>query len=151
MRAEMTWDDKKILAAFEGLSPKGLRSATKIALGNSARVIKRAVVREYKAAYPGSQRYKAIHMKVWKDATGATVDLKYIPRKYAHLKPYVMRFQSAGTDVRTTTKLGLNRGRMPASRFFSKGAYAAFREAQQRLVEEIGKQLLKKAEKEGLT
>ena len=150
MKPEMTINSGQMEKAFEAISPKGLRAATRAAFRNSANVIKRAVAAEYKSAYPGSQRYKAIHMVAYKQGDGAVVDLQWMKSKYKEVRPYVMRFQNVGSRGQSRqTEAGHNRGVMPASHFFSKGVATSSNAAAARLEAEIAKQLVNRARKEG--
>ena len=148
MKASIEFDDQMVQRAFVALDPKTFRTAVKSGIRRSLNIVKRRVVANYKAAYPGSDRYKGIHMKVYRTGTGAMIDLIYLKSDKA-LRSYVLRFQNKGTAMRVT-KDGWDRGFMPASDFFSAGLEQSFSQAEITLQRNVEEAVVKKARKEGL-
>ena len=148
MKVSIDIDDAMVQRAFDGLQPKQFRTAVKHGLRKSVNVIKREAVKNYKTAYPGSDRYKAIHMKVWRNGMGAMVDLLFM-NKDKELRPWVMRFQNAGTAMRAT-RAGYDRGFMAASSFFADAVKSKKSEAEGMLKRAVDEAIVKKARKEGL-
>lgn len=148
MSVRVEIDDQMVQRAFEGLSPKQFRTAVKQGLRRSVNIIKREAVKNYKAAYPSSDRHKHIHMKVYRTGTGAMVDLLFL-RGEKEAKPYVLRFQNKGTAMRST-KAGYDRGFMPASEFFTDAIQSKKAQAESMLMQSVNEAIVKKARKEGL-
>lgn len=148
MSVKIEFDDRTLQRAFEGLNPKQFRTATKQGLRKSCNVIKREAVKNYKAAYPGSQRYRHIHMKVYRTGMGAMVDLIFL-KGDKEARSYVMRFQNKGTAMRVT-KAGYDRGFMPASEFFAEAVRSKKSQAEKMLMQSVNEAIVRKARKEGL-
>lgn len=148
MKAKMEIDDQLIQRAFVAMDPKTFRTAVKSGIRRSMNIIKRKVVANYKAEYPGSERYKGIHMKVYRTGTGAMIDLIYLKSDKA-LRSYVLRFQNKGTAMRVT-KDGWDRGFMPASDFFGSGVEQSYSQAESTLARNVDEAIVKKARKENL-
>lgn len=144
----MEIDDAMVQKAFNSLDPKTFRNAVKAGMRKSANLIKAEAVRNYKSEYPGSERYKGIHMKVYRTGMGAMVDLIFL-KGDKELKPWVLRFQNKGTAMRAT-KAGYDRGFMPASGFFSDAVAAKKGQAESELARNVDEAVVKKARKEGL-
>lgn len=149
MRPKIEFSDAELQKAFTEMSPKTFRTAVKAGMRRSLNIIKRKAVANYKREYPGSNRYKAIHAKVYRTGTGAMIDLLYLP-KDKELKPYVLRMQNAGTAMRATRQ-GYDRGFMPASEFFSEAVESTKSQAQNELMRNVNEAIVKKARKLGLT
>ena len=147
MRAKIEFDDQMVQRAFVAMDPKTFRTAVKSGMRRSLNIIKRRVVANYKAAYPGSQRFRGIHMKVYRTGTGAMIDLIYL-KSDKELRSYVLRFQNKGTAMRVT-KEGWDRGFMPASDFFGKGIEQSYNQADASLARNVDEAIIKKARKEG--
>ena len=148
MSVKIEIDDTMVQRAFDGLTPKQLRTATKQGLRRAVNVIKREAVKNYKSAYPDSSRHKYIHMKVYRSGIGAMVDLLFL-KKDKEARPYVMRFQNKGTAMRAT-KAGYDRGFMPASEFFAEAVRSKKAQAESMLMRSVREAVVKKARKEGL-
>lgn len=154
MRAKIEFSDADVQRAFAAMDPKTFRTAVKNGLRRTANIIKKQAVSNYKAAYPGgpkrpaSERYRGIHMKVWRNGMGAMVDLIFLKGDDA-LRPWVLRFQNKGTAMRVT-KDGWDRGFMPASNFFSDAVEAKKSQAENDLARLVDEAVVKKARKEGL-
>ena len=149
MRPKIEFDDKELQRAFTEMAPKQFRTAVKAGMRKSLNIIKRRAVANYKREYPGSNRYKAIHAKVYRTGTGAMIDLLYLPKDDG-VRPYVLRFQNAGTAMRVT-KAGYDRGFMSASNFFSEAVESTKDQAQNELMRNVNEAVVKKARKLGLT
>lgn len=147
MRAKIEFDDKELQRAFTEMAPKQLRTAVKAGMRKSLNIIKRRAVDNYKSAYPGSDRYKDIHAKVYRTGMGAMIDLLFL--KKSDSKAYVLRFQNAGTAMRVT-KAGYDRGFMPASNFFSEAVESTKDQAQNELMRNVNEAIVRKARKLGL-
>lgn len=148
MKASIEFSDLDLQRAFNAMEPKTFKTAVKAGMRRSLNIIKKRAVANYKAAYPGSNRYKAIHAKVYRTGTGAMIDLIYLKSDKA-LRSYVLRFQNKGTAMRAT-KDGWDRGFMPASDFFSAGLEQSFSQAEITLQRNVDEAVIKKARKEGL-
>lgn len=147
MKAKIEFDDAALQRAFKGLEPKTFRTAVKSGMRRAVNVIKREAVKNYKREYPGSARFRGIHMKVWRTGMGAMVDLLFL-KNDKQLRPWVMRFQNKGTAMRSTKK-GLDRGFMSASYFFSDAISATKRKAESMMQRFVDEAIIKKARKEG--
>lgn len=147
MRAKIEFDDKELQRAFTEMAPKQFRTAVKAGMRKSLNIIKRRAVANYKSAYPGSDRYKDIHAKVYRTGMGAMIDLLFLKKSAA--KAYVLRFQNAGTAMRVT-KAGYDRGFMPASDFFSEAVESTKDQAQNELMRNVNEAIVRKARKLGL-
>lgn len=148
MRAKIEFSDADVQRAFSAMDPKTFRTAVKNGLRRTANIIKKQAVSNYKAAYPGSERFRGIHMKVWRTGMGAMVDLIFLKGDDA-LRPWVLRFQNKGS-VQRATKKGYNRGVMPSSNFFSDAVAEKKSQAENDLARLVDEAVVKKARKEGL-
>lgn len=148
MRAKIEIDDQLVQRAFVAMDPKTFRNAVKSGMRRSLNIVKRKVVANYKAAYPGSERFRGIHAKVYRTGTGAMIDLIYL-KSDKELRSYVLRFQNKGTAMRATRD-GRDRGFMPASNFFETGVEQSFSKAESTLARNVDEAVVKKARKEGL-
>lgn len=149
MRAKIEFSDLDVQRAFAAMEPKMFRTAVKAGMRRSLNIIKRKAVANYKAAYPGSDRYKAIHAKVYRTGTGAMIDLLFL-KGDKELKPWVLRYQNKGAVARITLRGGYNRGDMPASRFFVEAVESTKNQAEKELARNVNEAIIKKARKEGL-
>lgn len=149
MKPKIEFSDAELQKAFNEMHPKAFRTAVKAGLRRSLNIIKRKAVANYKREYPGSDRYKAIHAKVYRSGTGAMIDLIFL-KKDKELKPYVLRMQNAGTAMRATRQ-GYDRGFMSASEFFSDAVESTKSQAQNELMRNVNEAIVKKARKLGLT
>ncbi len=147
MRPKIEFSDAELQKAFNGMEPKTFRTAVKAGMRRSLNIIKRRAVANYKREYPGSDRYKDIHAKVYRTGTGAMIDLIFLKKSSA--KAYVLRFQNAGTAMRVTRK-EYDRGFMPATEFFSEALESTREQAQNELMRNVNEAIVKKARKEGL-
>lgn len=149
MKAKIEFSDLDLQRAFNAMEPKTFKTAVKAGMRRSLNIIKKRAVANYKAAYPGSNRHKAIHAKVYRTGTGAMIDLIFL-KGDKELKPWVLRFQNKGATARVTRKGGYNRGDMPASEFFSSAIEATKGQAESTLARNVDEAVIKKARKEGL-
>ena len=148
MRPKIEFSDAELQKALSEMSPKTFRTAVKAGMRRSLNIIKKKAVANYKAAYPGSDRYKYIHAKVYRTGTGAMIDLLFL-KGNKEARPYVLKFQNAGSKERGT-KTGYYRGVMPASHFFSEAVESTKSQAQNELMRNVNEAIIKKARKEGL-
>lgn len=149
MKPKIEFSDAELQKAFSEMSPKTFRTAVKAGMRRSLNIIKRKAVANYKSAYPGSDRYKGIHAKVYRTGTGAMIDLLFL-KGDKEMRPWVMRFQNKGTAMRATRQ-GWDRGFMPASEFFSDAVESTKGQAQNELMRNVNEAVVKKARKLGLT
>ena len=147
MKAKIEFSDADVQRAFAAMNPKMFRTAVKAGMRRSLNIIKRKAVANYKAAYPGSGRYKKIHAKVYRTGTGAMIDLLFVPGD--RRDSIALRSQNVGT-VKRGTKTGYNRGVMPASHFFKDAVESTKGQAQTALARDVDMAIVKKARKEGL-
>ena len=147
MRPKIEFSDVEVQKAFTEMSPKTFRTAVKAGMRRSLNIIKRKAVANYKVAYPGSDRYKKIHAKVYRTGTGAMIDLLFVPGDKRN--SIALRSQNAGT-VERGTKSGYYRGVMPASHFFSEAVESTKEQAQNELMRNVNEAIVKKARKLGL-
>ena len=149
MKAKIEFSDIDLQRAFNAMEPKTFKASIKAGMRRSLNIIKKRAVANYKAAYPGSNRHKAIHAKVYRTGTGAMIDLIFLNGD-KELKPWVLRFQNKGATARVTRNGGYNRGDMPASEFFSSAIEATKGQAEKELARNVNEAVIKKARKEGL-
>ena len=149
MKAKIEFSDLDLQRAFAAMDPKTFKTTVKAGMRRSLNIIKKRVVANYKAAYPGSDRFKAIHAKVYRTGMGAMIDLIFL-KGDKELRPWVLRFQNKGATARVTRKGGYNRGDMPASEFFSSAVEATKGQAESTLARNVDEAIVKKARKEGL-
>ena len=148
MKVSIEFSDLDLQRAFNAMEPKTFKTAVKAGMRRSLNIIKKRAVANYKAAYPGSDRYKYIHAKVYRTGTGAMIDLLFL-KKDKEMRPWVMRFQNKGTAMRATRQ-GYDRGFMPASDFFGEAVESTKGQAQAELMRNVNEAIVKKARKEGL-
>lgn len=149
MKPKIEFSDAELQKAFNELDPKTFRTAVKAGMRKSLNIIKRKAVANYKREYPGSNRYRGIHAKVYRTGTGAMIDLLFL-KDDDEMRPWVMRFQNKGTAMRATRK-GYDRGFMPASDFFTEAVESTKGKAQAELMRNVNEAIVKKARKLGLT
>jgi hypothetical protein len=150
MKPKIEFSDAELQKAFTEMSPKTFRTAVKAGMRRSLNIIKRKAVANYKAAYPGSDRYKYIHAKVYRTGTGAMIDLLFLKDDDKEMRPWGMRLQNKGTAMRATRK-GYDRGFMSASEFFTEAVESTKSKAQNELMRNVNEAVVKKARKLGLT
>lgn len=147
MKASIEFSDIDLQRAFNAMEPKTFKTAVKAGMRRSLNIIKKRAVANYKAAYPGSERFKKIHAKVYRTGTGAMIDLLFVPGD--RRDSIALRSQNAGT-VKRGTKTGYNRGVMPASHFFTDAVETTKGQAQNELARNVEVAIVKKARKENL-
>lgn len=147
MKASIEFSDLDLQRAFNAMEPKTFKTAVKAGMRRSLNIIKKRAVANYKAAYPGSDRFKKIHAKVYRTGTGAMIDLLFVPGDKRN--SIALRAQNVGS-VERHTKMGYNRGVMPASNYFTSAIDATMPQAEKELKRNLDESIIKKARKEGL-
>ena len=147
MKAKIEFSDADVQRAFAAMDPKTFRTAVKAGMRRSLNIIKKRAVANYKTAYPGSDRFKKIHAKVYRTGTGAMIDLLFVPGDKRN--SIALRAQNVGS-VERHTKMGYNRGIMPASHYFSDAIESTKGQAEKELARNVDAAIVKKARKEGL-
>ena len=136
--------------AIAALSTKELKSGLRAAFRRCLSPIRKAAVSNYKAAFPGSQKWKGIFLSYDRDSLGGSVAI--VPRKRVkgsrqeairkEVRAFVLVFLERGTQPRKTDK-GYNRGIMPKKPFFVP-AKAAMPNVSQTFAEELKKEFGKR-------
>lgn len=142
--------DANLQKAFDGLKVGKLRTAMRSGLRKAMNPVKAAVWREYKAAYPGSTKYRVVSLKNYKRGIGVWLGLHKVRPTDVDVQTLIaMRTLNRGADSRATRK-GYNRGSIAGSGFFDNavsGSMAGARSVAQR---EVMAAILNKARKEEL-
>lgn len=152
MRLDFKISDKALQEGFNGLKPAQLRSVFRVGTRKGIIEVRKQVVANYKKAFPGSQKWRAIWAKNYakKNKIGAYISLHKLNPKYDIGNPRLLRWLDLGTYERET-KLGYNRGMMNDTGFFGKAVEAKMNQAEAVAVKHINEGILKKAKKLGLT
>ena len=141
-------DDKGFRDLLLKLEPKELRKITKPALKAGAQIVRKQAVKNYKALFPGSQKYRGIVAMPFRDGLGAWIKAAiYGEKKREKINTkyggniadtfYVLNILENGTGDRFTGKNGgkkAARGRVRAYRFF-RDAEAAKRDEAIKVIE----------------
>lgn len=165
-------DVSKVVQALQNLEPKEMRKITKTAFRLAGNVIKSQAVKNYKAQFPGSERWRAIYTLPFRDGSGAYVKAlsfekmsarkitsvsRSILKKGGTLKAakaatygsYVLLFLEGGTKVRVSRarskKIKGNRGSMRAYAFFQSALNSKRVAADKKIIETCEKKLAKLA------
>ena len=137
-----------ISIAIDNLEAKNLKNGLKAALRRCLSPIRKAAINNYKASFPGSQKWRGIFLSYDRDGLGGSVAI--VPRKKGarqkaieeEYKTWVLPIIERGTNVRKTEK-GYNRGIMPKKPFFVP-AKAAMPNVAQTFAEELKKEFEKR-------
>lgn len=128
----------------DNLSPENRKAALDKAMLTGALIVQKSVRNVYKAMKPDSELDKAILVHLFPSGEGAVVRRLYVKggagSKYGEDTPYyrsyVLNFINAGAKDRHTkgrkgryVGMQLNRGSIPATKFFQKGRSKAKRPA----------------------
>lgn len=155
---------------LDKLDVKNLRKVTKAAFRAAGNVIKSQAVKNYKAQFPGSERWRAIATLPFKQGDGAyvkgqtfqkmslrkiTSTLKSVEKagggvkeaKSATYGSYVLHILEGGTGPRQSggrSKKGkFNRGKIRAYRFFESAVQSSAVKAEQKFIEVVEKKIKK--------
>lgn len=165
-------DVSKVVQALQNLEPKEMRKITKTAFRLAGNVIKSQAVRNYKAQFPSSERWRAIYTLPFRDGSGAYVKAlsfrKMSARKIltiansiekkggsvaaaraATYGSYILPMLEGGTKVRASRgrskKIKGNRGAVRAYAFFQSALNSKGAAADRKFVETCEKKLARLA------
>ena len=152
-------DTKGFDKMVEALSPENRKPILKKVMLSGAGIVRQKVRDKYKSIKPNSDLDRAITMHLYPSYEGAVVRRFYVKggtaRSYKKdnpfLRAYILNFIEKGAVDRKTKGRGqryprqqLNRGSMPAYKFFQKGRTAgkraALKEMERMMLQEITKQ-----------
>ena len=167
---QFSLDQRGLDRMVEALKPENRKEGVARAIRAGASIIQNKVRSNYQRIKPESDLYKAIRLYKYPSAEGAVVRRFYVKggvgAKYKKgegrdagplYRAYILNFIEHGTSDRHTKGKGkkyrgarysgLNRGSIPASKFFRKGVTGsvnkAFKEIERQLLIEIAKQAKK--------
>ena len=150
MSVSLDIQDANLQKAFDGLKVGKLRTAMRSGLRKAMGPVKSAVWREYKAAYPGSNRYRIVSLKNYKRGIGVWLGLHKVRPTDAEVQTLIaLRTLNRGAEGRATKK-GYNRGDIQGSQFFDNAVSGAMGAAEAKAQREVTSAIMKKAQKEGL-
>ena len=155
-------DTKGLDKMFNSIAPQNRKRVLKEAMDMGSRLVQMNIRSVYSAAKPNSELYKGIVRHIYPSAEGAVVRRFYIKRgqgknynsKSPLFRSYILNFLERGATARRTRGKGaryygkqLNRGSIPALKFFQKGRnkskQKAFREIERFVKAELTKQAQK--------
>ena len=155
-------DAKGLDRMFNSIAPQNRKRVLKEAMDMGSRLVQMNIRATYSAAKPNSDLYKGIVRYIYPSAEGAVVRRFYIKRgrgrnydsKSPLFRSYILNFLERGATARLTRGKGaryygkqLNRGSIPALKFFQKGRnksrQKAFREIERFVKAELTKQAQK--------
>jgi hypothetical protein len=155
-------DTKGLDKLVDNLSKKNRTPVLKKAMWHGASIVQKSIRSVYKSQKPNSDLDNAITMHIYPDGEGAVVRRYYIKggqgRNYSSDDPlyraYILNFLEKGAKDRKTKGKGrryagleLNRGTIPALKFFSKGRSRsrsrAMKEIEKILLEALSTQAMK--------
>lgn len=134
-------DVAKVNALLSQLNDKDSRKAIKSALRKSAGIIRKEAQRNWVAAVPdGAKMKKEINLAVFRNATGARVDL--LDKRKKDSKQFTLKFFDSGTKQREilgrgSVAAGANRGVIQATKFFANAVNSKKSEAENSLEQNI--------------
>ena len=167
---QITTDDEDVQRMLAQLDVKNLRRTTKAAFRAAGNVIKAQAVKNYKAMFPGSSRWRALAVMPFKAGDGAYVKgqtfqkmssrkvlstVKSVEKaggsaedaKNATYGSYVLQILEGGSAPRQSagrSKKGkYNRGKIRAYRFFSTAVQSSAAAAEQKFVSSLEKKIQK--------
>lgn len=151
MRLEWSIHDEAVQKAFDKMTAAQIRPILRTGTRKGMLVVRRQVVANYKKAFPGSQKWRAIWAKNYakKNRIGAYISLHKLNPKYDIGNPRLLRWLDLGTYERET-KMGYNRGAMGDTNFFGKAVEATVNQAEAVASKYINEGLVKKGQKLGL-
>jgi hypothetical protein len=152
MRLEWSANDTVVQKALDKMTAAQLRPILRAGTRKGIIEVRKQVVANYKKAFPGSQKWRAIWAKNYakKNKIGAYISLHKLNPKYDIGNPRLLRWLDLGTYERETKK-GYNRGMMNDTGFFGKAVEAKMNQAEAVASKYINEGILKKAKKLGLT
>lgn len=167
---QFSLDQRELDRMVEALKPENRKAGVARALRAGANIMQNKVRSNYQRIMPGSDLYKAIHLYEFPSGEGMVLRRFYVKggvgAKYKMgegsdagplYRSYILNFIEHGAVDRRTKgngkkrfgvkHRGLNRGSIPAYRFFRKGVTGsrnkAFKEVERQLLIEIAKQAKK--------
>lgn len=151
MRLEWSANDTVVQKALDKMTAAQLRPILRAGTRKGIIEVRKQVVANYKKAFPGSQKWRAIWAKNYakKNKIGAYISLHKLNPKYDIGNPRLLRLLDLGTYERET-KMGYNRGMMNDTGFFGKAVEAKMNQAEAVASKYINEGILKKARKLGL-
>ncbi len=165
-------DVRQVVQALQNLEPKEMRKITKTAFRLAGNVIKSQAVKNYKAQFPGSERWRAIYTLPFRDGSGAYVKALSFKKmsgrkilavarsiekkggtvedaKAATYGSYILPFLEGGTKVRASRgrskNVKGNRGAVRAYAFFQSALNSKGAAADRKFIETCEKKLAKLA------
>lgn len=148
MKVNLQIQDAEVRRAIDGMTVGQMRSSLRAGLRKSMSPVRAAVVRAYKALYPGNA-WKLMAVKTYKKGLGVWLGLwKPNPSPEEVQSLIAMRSLNRGTDKRAT-RMGYARGSLAGSQFFD-AAISAIPNAERQVRQEVEAAIIKKARKEGL-
>lgn len=138
-------DVKQVNELLSRLNDKEAKKAIKSAIRKSALIIRKQAQSNWISACPDGERLaKEINIAVYRNASGARVDL--LDKRKKGSKQFVLKFFNSGTQERATKK-GANRGIINATYFFNNAVESKKDEAEKSLNENIINAIAKAANK----
>lgn len=128
-------DVKRVNELLTRLNDKEAKNAIKAGIRKSALIIRKQAQSNWISACPDGERLaKEINIAVYKNASGARIDL--LDKRKPNSKQFVLKFFENGTKERATKK-GANRGIINATHFFKNAVESKKSEAEKSLEENI--------------
>lgn len=134
-------DVKKVNTLLSQLNDKDSKKAIKAGLRKSASVIRKEAQKNWVASVPnGAKMKKEINLAVYRNASGARVDL--LDKRRKDSKQFTLKFFDSGTKERKvlgkkSIKAGANRGVINATNFFANAVNSKKTEAESSLEQNL--------------
>jgi hypothetical protein len=163
-------DAREVVQALQRIEPKEMRKITKTAFRLAGNVLKSQAVKNYKAQFPGSERWRAIYALPFRDGSGAYVKALSFKKmsgrkilsiarsiekkgggvagaKSATYGAYILPILEGGTGPRYSRGRAkakkYNRGKVRAYKFFHSALESKAADADRKFVETCEKRLAK--------
>lgn len=157
----MTVDAAGVRRMMDALSPDEAAAATRTAFRRTAGALRRSVQSAYRARFPGSVLYKAVHSAAWRTGKGATVDIYPAWQHYGKgdplYKSYILPMLEQGNYLTSPRKRNVRlrdgstrqvtAGDIRASRFYRRGVDSGRQSAMSDLQRNIERAFMNKIEK----
>ena len=167
---QISVDDSELQRMLDKLDEKNLRKITKAAFRSAGNVIKSQAIKNFKAQFPGSERWRALVVLPFRKGDGAYVKRQMFKRmslrkltsivnavekaggtlqaaKSATYGSYVLGILDGGTGPRSSRgrsrTVKSNRGKVRAYRFFESAVRDKASAAERKFVEIVEKKLKK--------
>lgn len=155
-------DTKGLDRMINALSPEKRTPVLKEAMLRGGMAAREKIRTRYQRSKPGSDLYEAIQLHLYPSGEGAVVRRLYVKggtgNKFSKDSPYyrsyILNFLEKGAVARKTRGKGqryagkvLNRGSIPALKFFQKGRYAGLKAAFKTMERYVLTELAKIAQK----